>query len=418
MNKSDYAQYLDTVDETLTMATQRGLTKQVVEDEQLNGRTIRLQGRDLLNFASCSYLGLELAPRVIAGAVEAAQRYGTQFATSRAYLSTGQYVELEARLTEIFGTPLIVSLSTMMGHLDTLPTVIEEGDAIILDQFVHASVHTTAELLKARGIYTTVILHNRLDLLQRKIEGLKAKHRRIWYLIDGVYSMHGDLAPIPELLRLLDAYEELYVYADDAHGTSWLGQHGCGYVLDHGRLHDKMIVTASLNKAFGTAGGVVLFPNPEWRRRVHHGGRALTFSGPISPPMLGAALASARLHLSAEIDERQAQLGERIRYCNQLLQQHALPVVAETHSPIFFVGVGSPVAGYNLVERLVQAGHYTNLATFPAVSLRHTGVRFTITLHHRRADIEQLVAALAHAYPLALQEAGFTRPEVARAFKL
>jgi len=128
----------------------------------------------------------------------------------------------------------------------------------------------------------------------------------------------------------------------------------------------------------------------------------MIFSGPIQPPMLGAALASTRIHLSPEIARLQKELQERIAFCNRLLQEYQLPVVSVSRSPIFYIKLGLPHVAGNMVERLMDEGFYTNHAVYPAVSRRQSGVRFNLTRHLSLEDIRRLIEAIARNLPQVL----------------
>ena len=409
---------LDLADQVLTQATLAGALHFYTEDEVLNGRQIQIQGRSVINFGSCSYLGLEKDPRTIQGCIAAAQKHGTQFSSSRAYISDGLYMELESLLVRLFNAHCLVMPTTSLGHISALPALINPGDAIILDHQVHASVQTACQINKARGDCVEMIRHNRLDELEDRIKVLRAKHRHIWYCLDGVYSMFGDLAPMPELYQLLDKYPQLHLYIDDAHGFSWSGRNGRGSVLGPYQQHERMVVALSLNKAFAAAGGVLVFPTLEMKRRVRACGGGVIFSGPIQPPMLGAAIASAKIHLSGEIESLQATLQERIQQTRALIEGYNLPDVGNADSPIFYIGVGQPKVGYNLVKRLMAEGFYVNIGLFPAVPLNKTGIRFTTTVHHTLTDLRGLVNALSYHLPLALAEQDSSLNDVRRIFKL
>lgn len=399
-------------------AAERGIVHHVAEDAALNGRTFQVAGRSLLHFGSCSYLGLEVDERLKEGAIEAVRRYGTQFSSSRAYVSAPPYAELEALLVRIFGGEVLVTPSTSLAHLAALPVLVDADDAVIFDQQVHHSVQAALHQVRIQGSTVELLRHNQMELLAERIDRLRLSHRRVWYLADGVYSMYGNLAPLGILEGLLERFEQLHLYLDDAHGMSWSGPHGRGYVLGHMRAHERLVVATSLNKAFAAAGGALVFFDPELHRKVRICGGPMIFSGPIQPPMLGAALASARVHLSDEIASRQAGLRERIQLCNQLLAARELPIVSPSEAPIRFIGLGLPRVVYNMVARLQEDGLFTNTATFPAVPMGRSGLRFALTLHHTPEDIERLVNSLAHHLPLALEEEGSTLHTLRRTFGL
>ena len=405
-------------DEVISDGVRRGMLHNVAEDERLDGRTILLRGRRLVNFGSCSYLALETHPAMRAGVIDAVERYGTQFSSSRAFLSAPAYAGAERALAALFGRETILTPSTTLGHLAALPTVVESGDVLLLDHQVHHSVQIAAKLAQAQGTRVELIPHNDLRTLQRRLDEYRRDHRRMWYAADGLYSMYADFAPIEELNDLVAANDKLWLYIDDAHAFSWLGRHGRGYALE--RLSPlaltRSIVAGSLNKSFAAAGGAITFPDAETRRQVFTVGGPLIFSGPVQPPMLGAVLASARLHLSEEVVARQTRLTELIRLFNRLAAENGLPVISPSEAPIRCVGAGRPEIAYNLTGRLRDAGFFVDTATFPAVAAKRSGARIALTARHTDDDIRQLVEALTEALPKALADAGDDLTTLKRAF--
>jgi 7-keto-8-aminopelargonate synthetase-like enzyme len=397
---------LAVLDDVLTEAAGKGLLLRTADDETLDGRTVSLDGAGRVSFGSCSYLALELDPRMRQGVIDAVMRYGTQFSSSRAYLSAPPYAELEGLLDEMFGGHALVAPTTTLGHMAALPVLVTSRDAVVLDHQVHASVQTAANQLRLQGTTVEVIRHNRMDRLADMIERLAPRHDRIWYMADGVYSMFADLAPFAELAELLERHEQLRLYIDDSHGVGWAGPHGRGPALEALGMHPRLIVAASLNKSFAAAGGALIFPDPELRRRVRTTGGPFIFSGPVQPPMLGAALASARIHLSDELELRQAALRERIELFDELVGEFCLPLATTDVTPIRYIPLGLPRVAHDVIDNVLADGFYTNLGTFPAVPMKHAGVRITLTLHHRPEDIHGLVESLARHIPAALERGG------------
>jgi 7-keto-8-aminopelargonate synthetase-like enzyme len=129
----------------------------------------------------------------------------------------------------------------------------------------------------------------------------------------------------------------------------------------------------------------------------------MIFSSPIQPPMLGAALASARIHLSPEIVQLQKELQQRVSLCNRLLEEYDLPLAVSSQSPLFYIKLGLPHLAGNMVKRLLNEGFYTNHAVYPTVSRRKSGIRFTLTRHLSEEDIHSLVEAIARNLPLVLE---------------
>ncbi len=400
-----------------TTAEKRGLVHQYVDDEVLNGRTISIDGKRLLHFGSCSYLGLEMDERMKAGGIEAIRKYGTKFSSSRSYLSCANYKEFENLLEQMFEAPILLATSTGNAHHVVMPIVMECDDCVIFDHQAHYSMRDLESKLNANKTFTTVLRHSRMDDLEERIIEYRHKYRRIWYVVDGVYSMYGDFAPIKKIVNLLDKYKQFYLYADDAHGMSWAGKHGTGYTLSQTHLHPKMILITSTNKAFAAGGGVIVFPDTELRDKVRNWGGPNTHSGPLQPANMGVGIASAKIHLSDEIYELQNSLQEKIAFTNHILEQYKLPIASNSEGPIFFLGLGLTRVGYNMLRRMMNDGVYCNLGIFPAVPENCTGMRFTITNHLKLEDIETLAKKAAYHLPKALQEEGRSMDDIYKAFR-
>ncbi|MEO7032630.1 MAG: aminotransferase class I/II-fold pyridoxal phosphate-dependent enzyme [Polyangiaceae bacterium] len=383
------------IDETAEMLAARGLIHLTAEGATSDGRHVKLRGRELINFGSCSYLGLEVDERLKQGACEAIQRYGVQFSSSRAYVSTPLYAEFEALLEQIFASPVVVTQTTSLGHLAALPVVVGERDAVLYDVLVHASVQAVLPTLRAAGVPCHQLPHNRVDRLYEALTDLAGRHDKIWYLCDGIYSMHGDRAPLAELLALQERHSQLYLYIDDAHGMSWTGSRGAGTVLGAAGIPPRTVVALGLSKAFAGAGAAFVFSDDELRRQVRTCGSTLIFSGPLQPGQLGAGIASARLHLSDELLGLQSLLRQRIALFNELSLDLGLRIRDASESPVRFIEVGAEEDALERASALVEAGFFTNLSVFPAVPRRRAGIRVMLTTHHTEEDVVRLVQALA-----------------------
>ncbi|MEM9173703.1 MAG: aminotransferase class I/II-fold pyridoxal phosphate-dependent enzyme [Myxococcota bacterium] len=416
---SKFSAILDACDHVGMLARERRLGLLDAEDERLDGRTIRIDGRTLHNFSSCSYLGLELDPRLIEGAIDATRRYGTQFSMSRAFVSAPPYAELEATLEANTDRPTLVLPTTSLATAAALPSLLDERDALILDQQVHMSVQSVLPTLVATGVHVETVPHGDLERVEERTRALSADHRRIWFAVDGLFSMYGDAAPFDALACLLAACPSLHLYVDDAHGTSWAGRHGRGLALERLGHHDRVVVALSLNKSFAAGGGALCFPNEDLKRRVRHVSGPTNFGGPMQPPMLGAALASARLHASDALPRLQHELRARIDAVNALARAAGLPLLcSDETAPIRFVGVGPQAASIEMAEELMRRGFMAGCALFPAVPPDRTGLRFTVTRHHTREDLEDLVSAMAEVLPAVLARHDLDVDDVADRFGL
>ena len=410
--------FLNTVNDVITDGKNSGILHLSVSDQMLHGNMLSIHNKDLVNFSSCSYLGLEFDQRLKDGAIQALTNYGTQFSASRAYISSIHYQELEAKFNQIFDAHCVVAPTTTLGHIATIPVIVSDNDAVILDHQVHNSVQTAAALLKPKGVHVELLRHNRMDILEARIAELSKKYHKVWYMADGIYSMYGDGSPIEQIYGLMNKYERFHYYVDDAHGMSCYGQHGRGYVLQNHMLHPKMVLAISLAKAFATGGAVMVFPNQKLASFVRTCGGPMITSGPMQPSALGAALASADIHLSNEINSMQTELHENIKYANLMIKKAGLPLIKDLDSPVFFVGVGLPKVGYQLIKKMMDDGYYTNLGAFPAVPMKNTGVRFTITRLHTFNQIEGMVSSMAHHFDKVLDEQNFSREQIYKSFKI
>jgi len=419
MAKTRHNNLFDTIDDVISHAKDHGIVHLYSQDESFSGRYITINDQKCYHFGTTGYLGLEQDDRLKKAAIEAIVRYGTQFPLSKTYISHTCYQELEELLFQMYDLPVIVTKNSTLAHISVLPSLVKDNDAVILDHQVHASAQNASQLLKPRGIPVDMIRHNNLNMLEDRIKFLSQRHQCIYYVVDGVYSMFGDVTPIHELLRLVEKYPNFYIYVDDVHGMSWAGEHGTGYIKSQvPQLHPNMILVSTISKTFGASGGTVIIPNPEVMRKIKNFGGPLTFSAQLEPASVGAAIASAKIHLSKEIYTLQSELMNKIEYCNSLIKKTDLPLVEANNCPVFFIGTGQPSTGYNLTKRMMQEGFFVNLGVFPAVPIKNTGIRFTISRHNQLEDIKNLIDAFSYHYPKALEDEGRSNNEVRKAFSL
>ncbi|MFM8916418.1 MAG: aminotransferase class I/II-fold pyridoxal phosphate-dependent enzyme [Bacteroidota bacterium] len=284
--KTKHEQILDATNQNVMASKELGIIHLQGENEIMDGRHITINGREIINFGTCGYMGLEMEERLKEGVIDAVRKYGTAFASTRVYVNVKLYTEMEELLRRMFGQPAMLLANVTLSHVSNIPILVKDDDAVIMDTQVHDSVQTAVQLLKARNIKIDVIRHNRMDHLEERIQELSKTYKKIWYMADGVYSMFGDTAPMDDIYALLDKYEQFHLYIDDTHGMSWNGPNGTGYVMGAvPYFHPKMILVTSLNKAFGAAGGVTVFPDEQTHEYFRNLSKPFIFSGPIQPPM-------------------------------------------------------------------------------------------------------------------------------------
>ncbi len=414
---SSFSQHAQRVQTAYSCTTASKLLQQSIEDEIFTGRFATLRGQKLLNFGNASYLGLSTDERLKIGAINAIVRYGVQFSSSRSYLRLPIYDELESLLRQIFnGWPCLVAPSTSLAHLGVMPVVFLPEDAIILDQKAHASLQVMSMASKATGTHLEMIGHNDMNQLEDRVRELSSKFRRVWFVTDGVFSMFGDFAPFDAMATLQKKWPALHFYVDDAHGMSWTGRSGQGPVLEKLQMSERLILVTSLNKAFAGGGGCIVVHDELTREMILRAGPSLVFSGPVQPAGLGAAVESAKIHLSPEIYERQRKLKRTIKQFLVGAWNLGLPIASDELTPIFYLQLSTLTALDKMLLRMQDDGFWANLAGFPAVPLKQSGVRMSFTWHHEKKDVDQLLASISRHLPQVLAEENLTVEDVRAAF--
>ncbi len=354
---------------------------------------IIVNNTEVVSFGNCNYLSLQQNDSIKNAAKEAIDNYGMFYGSSRSFMYLKQMDEYEALLKQMFGCPVLLAQQTTMAHFSALPVLVHGSHVAIMDLQAHASLQYMIQIPKANGVAVDHISHNSMTQLEEKIKQYSKKGaEKVWYLADGIYSMHGDGAPMKDLLVLLDKYDNFFLYIDDAHGMSWAGPNGCGYVWKYMPLgHPKIVLATSLGKGYGVGGGIIVCPTEEVKNMIKLTGGGMIFCGPLTPPVMGAGMASARLHLSSEIYLLQDKLKQNIEYFIKCAREHNLPMVDDADTPIFLVLGGDNDAVILCNQMLLQRGYYANNAVYPAMPMNGGGIRISITCSHSRQEILGLV---------------------------
>jgi len=389
------------------------------EDTPFTGDRIEIKNHgSFLNFSLCDYLRIATDERVKLESIEAVKKYGTYTAISRTFLKLNIYQEAEEIISQIFDKPVLLLPRTTLSHITVLPIIIGRKDAVILDHQVHTTVRIATDMLKSYGIHIETIRHNDLDTLANKYQELESKFEKIWYLTDGVYSMFGDTLPTNRIESLLNKYEKLHLYVDDAHGMSWSGIHGKGYVLSKMKYHSRMFLVTSLGKGFGAGGSAIVCPNEDIREKILFLGVPLMFTSPVEPATLGAIIGSARIHLDKEIIEKQKQLEILMNYFYTNAKILDLPIVDFTHTPIALAATGTPEMTNEIGDALYKNKIHATGAIYPAVPYHNSGVRIMITLYQTIDDMDLLLDVLQKAFKNAYKKRDLSNEMILRRFKL
>lgn len=405
--------------EVINLFKANGKSHLTTKDSRFNGKYIGIENLgDFLNFSICDYMGLAVDERLKKGSIDAINTYGTYTAISRTFLKLNIYREAEELVSRVFNKPVLLLPRTTLSHITVLPILIGRHDAVILDHQVHTTVRIASDMLRSYGIHTETIHHNDLASLEKKYYALSESYEKIWYFTDGVYSMFGDTLPAHALEEMLNRLPKLHLFVDDAHGMSWAGKNGSGYLLSQMDYHEKLFLITSLGKGFGAGGSAIVCPNEEIREKILILGVPLMFTSPVEPATLGAIVESAKIHLSGEIEERQNRLHELIHYFYATAKELDLPVVDYTPTPIALIATGKPDLTNEISDALFENNVHVTGAIYPAVPYNNSGIRITLTLYQTKKDIDKILAVLAGAFKEAYAKRGLSNAEILKHYKL
>lgn len=419
MSKLNPKDYLKLAHQIIQQGFDMGVGHLAHASHEWNGKYMHINHQNLVNLGTCGYLGLETDQRLIDRSVDLTKRYGTQFSISRVFVFSDELRKLEEKIGQMFdGHKALVTSSTTLIHLCVLPIIVTPKDAVIFDQQAHFSVQNAIQILATRRVHIQKLPHNQMQKLAEMLSEMSQKFERIWYMIDGVYSMFGDFAPLAAINHLMEQFPKLHIYCDDAHGVGWAGKNGTGTFYNGITHKDRLILSTTLAKGFGATGGVAVFPNKRHYDQVEVFGGPLSYSHPLAPAIIGAADAACDIFLSDEIEDMQAELTEKINYVNTLLEGQPFPIMSHPRSPIKYIGIGTTDAAYKLNKRIIDDGYFCNSSTFPVVPLPYGGIRFTITRHIDKEDILGFVETVKKHYWEVLEEENTSLEEVRAAFHL
>lgn len=349
----------------------------------------RLHGKDILLLAGNSYLGLSDDPAVKEASIEAIRRYGV--GTSGSPMLNGTmdlHVALEQQLTDFMGLEACALFSTgFQTNLGALASLVGRGDVVIVDSAAHASIHDGCRL----GFGDVKRFnHNNMAHLEQLLRSAGRRGKLV--VVDGVYSMDGDLADLPTIVRLAKAYGAK-VLVDDAHGFGVLGMHGRGTVEYFGLLDQVDLIMLTFSKSLGTIGGCLL-GKQDVIQYVKHRSRPFIFSATL-PPGTVAATSAALARLRSGDDLRQ-QLERNIRTMRRGLQELGFSLGA-SHSHILPVHVGDDELALSLGCELMAEGVLVGTVVSPGVPPGHARLRVSLMASHTESQLEQALAAFERA---------------------
>ena len=374
--------------------------KDLVIDEVGPGRAVTINGREVVNFGSDSFLGLDQHPEVRRAIRAGLDRWGSHNGASRAFASVRANVEAEADLADWLGVEAtLIYPSVMLANLSAIPALVGRQDVVVLDEQAHHSMQEAAKIARANGGRVATFAHNDAQDLARALDAL-APYRCALVCIDGVYSMGGDIAPLAEL-NAVALGRSAVLYVDDAHGTGVLGEQGRGTVREALGGYDNTIVVGSLSKAFSCAGAFLACPESFIRLLKIRSG-SYVFGGPVVPPYLEAIKAVLAILRSPEYPVLRDRLDAHSRRVASGLAELGLVVIGGA-TQILSVLVGDEAHALNAGKFLFDRGYYVQSVLFPAVPYHSAVLRIQCNANHDDRSIAGLLdafAALARVIPL------------------
>jgi glycine C-acetyltransferase len=363
------------------------ITIRTIESPQ--GPWLVVDGKRVLNFCSNNYLGLANEPRLAQAAKEAIDELGVGPAAVRTIAGTmSLHLELEKRLAEFKEAAAAIAFqSGFNANLAAIPALAERGDVIFSDELNHASIIDGCRLSRAETIRYP---HNDAAALRALLKEERGQYKRALIVTDGVFSMDGDIAPLPGLTDLADEFG-CTMMVDDAHGEGVLGHGGRGIVNHFGLQGRVDVEVGTMSKAFGVVGGYVAGKAAivEWLRQR---GRPFLFSSAMTVPDTAACLAAVNiLEQSTELVDR---LWQNTRYFKDRMRSLGFDL-GQSVTPITPVILKDERLAQEFSRRLFEAGVFATAIAYPTVPLGKARIRVMVSAAHRREDLDQGLAVFA-----------------------
>ena len=345
-------------------------------------------GRDVVLLGSNNYLGLSTHPQVIAAAVEATQNFGTGASGSRLISGNSElYTTLEANLAKTKHTEAaLVFSSGYAANTSIIPILASEGDLILSDVLNHASIIDGCRLSRAtKKVYRHCDVEHLASLLSES-----TAFRRRLIVTDGVFSMDGDIAPLPDIYEVATHYEAMLL-VDDAHGFGVLGKDGSGTVAHFGLGGTNIIQMGTLSKAVGALGGYIAGSRALVELLINKA-RGFIFTTGLPPATLAAAnTALDVIRSSPELRQRLFSHAKQLKTALINLGYTLLP----SETQILPVVLGSPQRATNIADALLAEGVFTPAIRPPAVLPDTSRLRLTVMATHTETEIQQAIAGFA-----------------------
>lgn len=349
---------------------------------------VTMDGQKVVMLGSNNYLGLTSHPKVKEAAIKATQKYGTGCAGSRLLNGTLDiHVHLEERLAEFMKREAVLVFSTGYGvNVGVLSCLLGRHDIAFLDAMDHASILDGVRMSFAKQLK---FRHNDAADLEKKLSLADPKKGKL-IVTDGVFSMEGDIAPLPEIVQHKNTYGAR-LFVDEAHSLGVFGENGRGIAEHFGVEDDVDLIMGTFSKSLATVGGFIA-GSFEVVDYIKHNARAQIFTAAI-PPSAVAAVEAALDILEAE-PERREKLWENTRYMLRELEGMGFDTCG-SQSPVISLLIGEDAATFRMAMRLQEEGVFVNPVMTPAVPAGHSMIRTSYMATHNREHLDRALGALA-----------------------
>lgn len=348
------------------------------------GTEVVYHGQRLIMCGSNNYLGLTTHPKVREAAIKAIERYGTSCTGSRFLNGTLEmHEQLERELADWVGKESALTFSTgMQVNLGTVSSLLGRGDYVILDKDDHASIVDGARLGYGK---IERYAHNDMEYLERVLQSIPAEAGKL-LVVDGLFSMEGDLAPLPEIIPLAKKYG-MRIMVDDAHGMGVLGK-GHGTAAEFGVTKDVDLIMSTFSKSFASLGGFIA-GDEEVVHYIKHAARSLIFSASAPPANIAAALAALQvMREEPERITRVNQIGEKMRTEYTRLGFN----IGHSVTPVIPILIGDDERTFYSWKRLFEEGVFINPVISPAVQQGHQLLRTSYMATHTDAQLDKVLS--------------------------
>jgi len=376
------------IDQALSDLREKGLYNTIRTIESASDAWVTIDGRRVLNLCSNNYLGFANDERLCKAAKQAIDDYGVGPGAVRSIAGTmSLHIQLEKRIAEFKGTEAALSVQSGLNtNLATIPLLMGKEDVIFTDELNHASIIDGIRLTKAQRV---IFPHRDTDGLREKLEEHKAIAKKL-IITDGVFSMDGDLAPLPGIVELAEEYDAM-VMVDDAHGEGVLGRNGRG-IVDHFDLHGRVDIEAgTMSKAFGVMGGYIA-GSARLVEYLRQRARPFLFSSAATPADVAACIAAIDI-LDAS-DEPVRKLWKNADYFKAQLEDLGFDT-GVTETPITPVMLGEAETAWTFSKRVFEEGIFATAIAFPTVPRGKARIRAMLSAAHSREDLDLAIEKFA-----------------------